>query len=171
VMRNVEYKAELRDPTMARGVCAKVGAAYIITLDQVDTYFRVPSGRLKKREAAGEPTEWIFYERPDTAGARTSGFTIYTEEAAMERYGQAPLPVSAVVKKRRELYMLDGVRIHLDRVEGLGWFFELEALVTPRQKEREARDAVTRLIEKFRPALGEPVSAGYSDLATEADEG
>ncbi|VAX40118.1 hypothetical protein MNBD_PLANCTO03-1518, partial [hydrothermal vent metagenome] len=52
-MHNVEYKAELRDMAMAKATCRAVGASHIITLEQTDTYFRVPSGRLKRRECPG----------------------------------------------------------------------------------------------------------------------
>ena len=53
-MQNVEYKCELRDPELVRGVCARTGATHVGTVRQLDTYFRIPDGRLKKRETEGE---------------------------------------------------------------------------------------------------------------------
>jgi len=171
-MRNVEYKAELRDPAAARATCRALGAAHLITLRQTDTYFRVPSGRLKRRETPGEPTEWIFYERPDRVDVTTSAFTIYTEAGARAQFGASDPPTRVVVRKRRELHMLDGVRIHLDEVESLGTFFELEALVTPRQDHPAARALIEMLVERFRSVLGEPIAVSYGDLlASEQDEG
>ncbi len=106
-MHNVEFKAELRDLPLARSVCKAIGATFILTLEQTDTYFRVAAGRLKKRECAGEPTEYIFYDRENRARPKLSHFTIYSEAQAVERFGAAPLPVWVVVRKVRELYMLD----------------------------------------------------------------
>jgi adenylate cyclase class IV len=163
-MHNVEYKAELRDMEVARAACRGVGASFIATLLQTDTYFRVPSGRLKRRECEGEPPEWIFYDRRDEARPRLSCFTIYTDQQALERFGAAPLPAIVVVRKRRELHLLDNVRIHLDTVEGLGQFIEFEALVSPGFPVAKCHASVDRLRAAFGPALGEPLSCGYADL-------
>jgi len=169
-MQNVEFKAELRDLELARSVCTAIGARYIQTLHQTDTYYRVEAGRLKKREAVGEQTEWIFYERPDDAAAKLSRFKIYSEEEAGEEFGGAGMAVWVVVKKRRELYMLGNVRIHLDDVEGLGRFIEFEALVTQEGAGgmaggiEECRRRVMELRRELGPALGEAVGVGYSDL-------
>lgn len=163
-MHNVELKLELRDLALARSICRTIGAAHIATLEQTDTYYNVPSGRLKKRECRGEPTEYVFYDRPDKARARLSHFSIYTEQQALERFGVSPLPVWVVVRKTRELYMLGGVRIHLDSVEGLGNFLEFEALVSPSQTVSKCHRAVKELRRQFAPVLGEVIATGYSDM-------
>jgi adenylate cyclase class IV len=163
-VHNVEYKAELRDPAIARAACRSVGASHIASLAQTDTYFRVPSGRLKRRECEGESAEWIFYDRRDEPRPRLSSFTIYTDEQARERFGVAPLPELIVVRKRRELYLLENVRIHLDDVEGLGGFLEFEALVSPGFPVARCHASVDRLRAAFGPALGEPLGVGYADL-------
>ncbi|MFT3685286.1 MAG: CYTH domain-containing protein [Phycisphaerales bacterium] len=62
-MTNIEFKAELRDPELARTLLRKIHATPIDTLEQTDTYFRLSDGRLKKRETKGAPTEYIFYNR------------------------------------------------------------------------------------------------------------
>jgi adenylate cyclase, class 2 len=167
VKRNVEFKAELRDPNLATSIALALGARHVGTLEQTDTYFRVPAGRLKKRETAGEPTEWIQYQRADVLGAKLSEFNVYGEEEAAERFGAAPMPVWVVVKKHRELFMLDHVRIHLDAVEHLGnflEFLEFEALVRPGRARKVCEAAVARLRQEFAPALGEPIASSYSDL-------
>lgn len=169
-MHNVEYKAELRDMAMARAACRAVGASHIITLEQTDTYFRVPSGRLKRRECVGEPTEWIFYDRKDEARPRLSCFTIYGDAQARERFGVAPLPELVVVRKTRDLYLLDNVRIHLDEVEDLGRFLEFEALVSPGFPVAKCHASVDRLRATFAPALGEPLSCSYADLLLQEQE-
>ncbi len=163
-MQNIEYKTELRNPEIAPSICEALGARFIIELEQTDTYFRVPHGRLKKREAPGEPTEFIQYERKDSTLPKLSHFTIYSEEMAIERFGTQPLPIWVIVKKKRKVYMLANVRIHIDQVEGLGSFLELEALVSREFNVVKCHEALNKLIKEFRPTLGEPIATGYADL-------
>lgn len=165
-MQNVEFKAELRDPALARTILgsAGFGATWIIQLKQTDTYYKVPAGRLKKRECPGEPTEYIFYDRADKAQARLSHFKIYSEDQAIARFGTSPLPIWVVVRKTRGLYMHGNVRIHLDDVEGLGWFIEFEALVSPQHTIEKCHEAVADLRARLAVAVGEPMASGYSDM-------
>lgn len=163
-MRNVEFKAELKDLPLARSVCIALGGQLGGILDQTDTYYRTREGRLKKRETVGEPTEWILYDREDLAQAKLSRFKIYSEAEAAEKFGRGPLAVRIVVRKVRELYILGNVRIHLDQVEGLGSFLEFEALVSPRQNEQECRRQVADLKRSFSTVIGETIAVGYADL-------
>ncbi len=170
-MHNVEYKCELRDPGLARAVCRAIRATWIAELAQVDTYFRVGSGRLKRRECEGEETEYIFYERPNRARPKLSHFTIYNQTQALERFGREPLPVWLIVRKTRELWMHGNTRIHLDKVEGLGSFLEFEALVSRDHNLAKCNEAIAELRQAFHPALGEPIDCSYSDLmAQQMDE-
>jgi adenylate cyclase class IV len=170
-MHNVEFKSELRDPAIAREICRALGAARIGTLDQTDTYYRVPGGKLKKRETVGEAPEVIFYERALRADAKLSHFTIYTLPQAEARFGRDPLPVWVVVRKRRELFMHDRTRVHLDAVDGLGTFFELESLVGTDHTIEDAHRDVAELRRAFAPVLGEPIDCGYADLLAADAEG
>ena len=88
-MQNVECKYELRDLSLARGLAKLSGASFIATLEQTDTYFKLTSGRLKKRETIGESTEWVFYDRTNMARPRISTFVIYTEDEAHARGHQS----------------------------------------------------------------------------------
>lgn len=170
VMHNVEFKAELRDLPLARSLCAALGATYIITMEQTDSYFRIPSGRLKKRECSGEPVEYIFYDRDNRTQPKLSHYTIYSEAQAVERFGTAPLPLWIVVKKTRELYMLGTTRIHLDSVEGLGNFIEFESLVSPSNTVAKCQRTQADLRTKLGPVLGEAISCSYSDLLAAQEE-
>lgn len=163
-MHNVEFKCELRDPDLARAIILRHGATFIGTLEQTDTYFRIPSGRLKKREQPGEPTEFIFYDRENRTRPKLSHFRIYSEAEALERFGTSPLPVWIVVRKRRDLYLLGNVRLHVDQVDGLGFFLELEALVSTSTNVARCHASIAELREMLRPALGEAIAVGYSDL-------
>ncbi len=163
-MQNVEFKCELRDPALARLIAAQIGARRVGVLRQIDTFYRVPDGRLKRRECEGEPTEFIFYHRLNRSRPKLSHFTIYTEEEARARFGTRELPVWLVVKKSRELWMYAGVRLHLDDVEGLGRFFEGEALVTPGQHVGRCHELIAEVRRAFAPALGELIATSYADL-------
>jgi adenylate cyclase class IV len=170
-MHNVEMKAELRDLDLAKTVCHGLKATFIATLEQTDTYYRIPAGRLKKRETTGEPTEYVFYERANRPQPKLSHFVIYTEEQARERFGSEPLPVWVTVKKKRELWMLGNTRIHLDSVEGLGNFLEFESLVCRDHNIARGHESISQLRERFGPALGGLIDCSYSDmLARELEE-
>lgn len=163
-MQNVEFKAELRDIALARAICKSLQATWVAHMEQKDTYYRVPTGRLKKRECVGEPVEYIHYERPNKALPKISQFTIYTESQARERFGREALPVWLVVKKKRELFVLGHTRIHLDEVEGLGTFIELEAVVSPHHNVARCHESIAKLRSALQPALGEVIDCSYSDL-------
>ena len=169
-MHNVEYKCELRDLPMAKAVLRAKGASFIGEMRQTDTYYRLPHGRLKRRDCEGEPVEYIFYDRPNRASPKISQFAIYTEHQAMERYGVTPLPVWVVVKKRRDLWMIGNSRIHLDQVDGLGNFLEFEALVSRDHNIAKCHEAIAELRRMLGPTLGEAIDCSYSDmLAREAE--
>ncbi len=167
-MQNVEFKAELRDPALARAALRAAGAQPVGTMTQTDTYYRVASGRLKRRETVvdGEPeaVEIIHYERHDRTQPKISRFTIYSEEEAAERFGTLPLPVWLSVHKVRELYMLDHVRVHLDEVQGLGRFIEFEGLVTAKNNVARCHEAIAELRRVLGPALGEAIAGSYADM-------
>src|SRR5687768_9332657 len=127
-MQNIEFKAELRNLEAARRQCKLIGAQCIGELLQTDTYFRMPDGRLKKREAPGEPIEWILYHRPDRVSPKMSNYTILNDDQARRRWGTHSLKPWLTVTKSRELWMLGDVRIHLDQIKDLGAFIEFEAV-------------------------------------------
>lgn len=163
-MQNIEFKAELRNLDAARQQCKLIGAQRIGEIHQTDTYFRMADGRLKKRQAQGEPTEWIYYHRPDRVSPKMSNYTILTDEQARRRWGTRSLKPWLTVVKTRELWMIEDVRIHLDQVEELGTFIEFEALVSRKFNVKMCHAAIAELREKFGPVIAEPLGVSYSDL-------
>jgi adenylate cyclase class IV len=136
--RNLETKARWADLGGLARQLDRAGARFGGRLTQTDTYFAVPEARLKLREYTREQpdgraisgAELIRYERPDDVGARLSDYvrTSIDDPPACrlelaERHG-----IRGVVRKRRDLWLLDSTRIHLDSVEGLGEFVELETV-------------------------------------------
>ena len=142
---NLEAKALDPDPEATRRACVELGASEAGLLRQRDTYFETRSGRLKLREDLGAATaELIAYERPTVDGIRVSRYRRVAVAAPAETLEllAAALGVSGVVEKERRLFLYRNVRIHLDEVEHLGTFVELEAVLASRVDRRE-RDART----------------------------
>jgi predicted adenylyl cyclase CyaB len=127
-MRNLEFKAALTDTKAAVVRARSLGAELWGDLRQTDTYFRVANGRLKLRETAGFQSELVYYERDEAGEERPSDFSLtpVPNAAALLDALSKALGVIAVVRKRRTLLLLDTTRIHLDNVDGLGNFLELE---------------------------------------------
>ena len=127
---NVEIKARCRDLEQARSRALRIAHQRVGLDRQVDTYFRVRSGRLKLRESSLSGGQLVPYLRGDCAGPRRSDYRVIPVEdpaGVKELLGEI-LGVHRVVEKEREIFLAGNVRIHLDRVAGLGCFVELEAV-------------------------------------------
>ena len=103
--RNIELKARCDHLSLAAARAAELGAHQVGEILQVDTYFRVPNGRLKLREIAGKSPELIWYEREDSIEFRASDYEVVPiAEAALTKSALArALGIRAEVRKRREL--------------------------------------------------------------------
>jgi predicted adenylyl cyclase CyaB len=128
---NVELKARCDDLERVRELCRQLGAEVQEPDRQTDTYFRVPHGRLKLRESLRTGPALIQYVRADLAAARESHYDICPVEdaEALKRILRNALGILAVVVKRREVLTIGDIRVHLDKVQGLGTFVELEGLL------------------------------------------
>jgi len=125
----VEVKARCQDHARIRDLLLARGAEFRGTDHQVDTYFNVTQGRLKLREGTIE-NALIFYEREDHAGPKRSDVILHRTEpdSSLKKILLLTLEVLVVVDKEREIYFIDNVKFHLDRVAGLGEFVEIEAI-------------------------------------------
>ena len=163
-VQSIEFKAELREVEVARRQCDVLGFKRIGALQQTDRYFKLPDGRLKQRTAPGEPTEWLFYHRPNRVSPKMSTFTILSDEQARRRWGAHSLRHWLTVEKRRELWMREAARVHIDEVTDLGNYIEFEVLVSPKHDVRECHRIIHELRERFGAVLGEPIAVAYCDL-------
>ena len=170
--RNVEIKARLADPGATRRLAAEAADGPPQVLEQTDTFFRVPAGRLKLRELRAGPAELIFYRRPDTHEPSESHFerVAVPDAAALRGVLASALGVAGTVAKRRLLYRVGRTRVHLDEVEGLGHFLELEVEMAP----GEPGEAGAREAGHLMRRLGIPESAlvaeAYVDLIRSQSE-
>jgi homotetrameric cytidine deaminase len=164
---NLELKARDPEPQQTEARCRALGACDEGVLEQRDTYFAGRHGRLKLREQDSSAAELIAYRRPDTREAQESAFIRagVADPAALREALGAALGETVVVVKRRRLWMWENVRIHLDDVQELGTFIELEAMVGPGlNTPEEAAEKVARLRSELAIADDALVAAGYADL-------
>jgi len=125
---NVEFKARVNN---YEAVKCKLDSLPIYCegdLKQVDTYYNVPKGRVKLREYDSY-NSLIYYNRENTAGVKQSDVLYYKHESdpALGAILELQFGIKVKVTKVRRKYVKDNVSIHLDSVEGLGCFVEVEA--------------------------------------------
>ena len=159
--RNIEIKARLADLTAARAVARGLGAVPCVVEKQVDTYYALEGGRrVKVRRINAGRRELIDYQRPEASGVRASDYTItpLAEDAA------PPGEPVVVVRKRREVLLIDNVRVHLDQVEGLGTFLELEAVVDAAHDDALCRAQVERIMDALGLREVDLIRASYAEL-------
>jgi homotetrameric cytidine deaminase len=170
--RNIEIKARDRDPARTLELALGLGAADHGVISQRDSYFEGARGRLKLREQEPGEDELIEYRRADEAGARASSYRRVPVAAAAELREalDAALGTLVVVAKRRRLLLQDNVRIHLDEVEGLGSFIELEAVAGPESDLDAEQAQVADLRERLEIGDDALVGESYSDLLLDSPE-
>lgn len=149
VLRNIELKAHCDDLTAAAAAVAALAPPPrdAGAVQQIDTYFFCPRGRLKLREIVGHRSEMIWYDRSDRAKSRASDYHLapVADPAALRVALAAGLGVRGTVAKHRRLLLWHNVRIHLDTVEQLGRFVEFEAVMTPAESEPLAHERLATL--------------------------
>ncbi len=170
-MKNVEIKARCFDPEKVEKILLENGADYKGLDHQTDTYFNVKTGRLKMRQGNIEKS-LIFYDRPNKKGPKQSTFNLYKSENLEELKPllESSLGVMVEVKKHRKIFFIDFVKFHIDEVEGLGSFVEIEAgdLEVDRTVDelRELCDYYIDLLDIKEENL---VNISYSDMLMIAD--
>ena len=125
---NIEIKARTGRVEEIRQFLQEQGAEFKGVDEQTDTYFNVSNGRLKLRQGKIE-NNLIFYNRPDQPGPKQSDFDLVKIEDGekFKELLEKAIGVKVVVKKKREIYYIKNVKFHLDTLEGLGNFVEIEA--------------------------------------------
>jgi homotetrameric cytidine deaminase len=169
-MRNVELKARDPDPARTLERALALGADDKGEIQQRDTYFSGARGRLKLREqeTGGSPLwdELIEYSRTDSTDARTSTYrrVPVADVEPLREALDAAYGTLGTVAKRRRLLIWEGVRIHLDEVEGLGSYIELEAVAEAGSDLSAEHDKVERLRADLGIEDDNLIATSYSDL-------
>jgi homotetrameric cytidine deaminase len=176
-MRNVELKARDPDPARTLERALALGADDKGEIKQRDTYFSGARGRLKLREqeTGGSPLwdELIEYSRTDSTDARTSTYrrVPVADVEPLREALDAAYGTLGTVAKRRRLLIWEGVRIHLDEVEGLGSYIELEAVADAGSDLSAEHDKVERLRAELGIEDDNLIATSYSDLLLTAADG
>ena len=164
--RNVEIKARVKDLDAVARRAVELADEGPIEIMQDDTFFLCPNGRLKLRTFSPTNGELIFYVRPDQAGPKESFYLISpTEtpdalrESLSRAYGQA-----GRVRKHRTLYLAGRTRIHLDRVENLGEFLELEVVLKAGESVDDGVAEAHDLMRKLGVSADQLIEGAYVDL-------
>ena len=164
--KNLEYKARYESLDRLRPNLETLKASYRETLHQKDTYFNNSKGMLKLRETDETDNGWlIYYERPNEQASRYSLYQLCNIAEPTELKGllAKALGIKTIVKKVRELWMYKNTRIHLDTVDDLGEFVELET-VFQGQAEVEAVTEHNHVKNTLDLSTAEPIAVSYSDL-------
>ena len=164
--RNVEIKARVRDAEALRQRVDTLADTPAEVIEQLDTFYITPRGRLKLRVLAPDRCELIQYTRADDSAAKTSAYEIVRSDdpAAFSRILESALPIRGVVTKRRHLYLIGQTRVHLDEVEGLGTFMELEVVLSKGQTSQYGAKIADDLMTKLGIQPDDLISGAYIDL-------
>ena len=132
-MKNIEIKVAVKSFKDIIASLKKIGACYKGKIKQIDTYYNNQKGRLKIREINKKEAELIFYQRPNRKGLKISDYQrtkldIKSLNSLKKNLNQT-LGESIIVKKTRDLWIYKNTRIHIDKVENLGNFVELETVI------------------------------------------
>ena len=164
--RNIEIKAHIPSVAAILERAAALADEGPIEIQQDDTFFECRSGRLKLRTFTGGEGELIFYRRSDEHGPKES-FYVRTPTAAPDSLRETLALAYGVVgrvRKNRTLFIAGRARIHLDVVENLGHFLELEVVL----REDESTDVGVREAHELMQRLGvtpsQLIDRAYVDL-------
>ena len=164
--RNIEIKARIASVESLLPRALAVAAGTPERLLQDDTFFPVPMGRLKLRQFEDGSAELIHYHRADRAQAKASDYVRVPvpDPAALREALTRALGHLGRVRKQRLLLLAGATRIHLDRVEGLGDFMELEVVLAEGQSDAEGQRIADTLMAELGLADAERIAGAYMDL-------
>ena len=164
--RNVEIKARVADRDALVRRAAAIATEGPVEIVQHDTFFRCDNGRLKLREFSDGRGELIFYRRADARGPKES-FYVRSPTSSPDSLRESltlAYGICGRVRKRRTLYLAGRTRIHVDRVEGLGDFVELEVVLAANESVDDGMREAYHLIAKLGIDVAALVEGAYVDL-------
>ncbi|MFP6669174.1 MAG: class IV adenylate cyclase [Pirellulales bacterium] len=164
---NVEIKARSVDFQRQKALAAEIADGPSELVVQRDTFFNAPHGRLKLREFADGNGQLIQYARPNQTTAKVSSYTLVTvpDPESMRLALAASLGIRGEVRKRRWLFLAGQTRIHLDEVEQLGHFIELEVVMRSNQPTAEGEAIAHEFVQRLGITPADLIETAYIDLA------
>ncbi|NCU05880.1 MAG: class IV adenylate cyclase [Chitinophagaceae bacterium] len=169
--KNIEIKARCADAAFIRAYLQEKQARFIGIDEQTDTYFNVSEGRLKLRQGPIE-NALIWYNRENKAGPKLSEVQLFPVPANSEILKQqlsSSIGIKVVVKKKRAIYFIGNVKFHIDEVEGLGSFVEIEAIDADGSLGLEKiNEQCHYFLQQFQLSEADLLTHSYSDLLLNA---
>ena len=163
---NIEIKARVDDFDVLSARAEALSDVPVKVIPQEDTFFNTEKGRLKLRMLAPDLGYLIYYERPDRVGPKRSEYHLAktNEPENLKTALALALGVRGVVRKTRYLYMVGQTRIHLDEVDGLGYFMELEVVMREGQSDAEGQAIAEDLMRRLGVREEALIEGAYMDL-------
>ena len=163
---NIEIKARVDDFESLKEQAEGLSDQPLKIIPQEDTFFNIEKGRLKLRVLAPDRGYLIYYERPDQDGPKRSDYHLAEthDPESLKTALALALGVRGIVKKTRYLYMVGQTRIHLDEVEGLGHFMELEVVMSADQSDAEGQAIAEDLMHRLGIREDALIEGAYMDL-------
>jgi predicted adenylyl cyclase CyaB len=163
---NIEMKARARDFEEIRLRAESLSDTPVEVIPQEDIFFNTEKGRLKLRVLAADRAQLIYYRRPDQEGPKRSEYRIYetADPENLKRVLELACGIRGLVKKTRYLYLAGQTRVHLDVVEGLGQFMELEVVMGPGQSDAQGQAIAEELMNRLGVERGDLLEGAYMDL-------
>lgn len=164
--RNVEIKARVEDLPALEARAAALADRDPMDIAQDDTFFHCATGRLKLRRFSASEGELIFYRRADASGPKESFYlrTPTSEPDALRETLAQAWGVAGRVIKQRKLFLAGRTRIHLDRVQGLGDYMELEVVLRDGESAEAGLQEAQTLMQRLHIAPAQLVAGAYVDL-------
>jgi predicted adenylyl cyclase CyaB len=163
---NIEIKAHVHDFGAIRQRAEQLSDTPAEVIPQVDTFFNTPRGRLKLRVLSENKGQLIYYARPDQGGPKRSDYhiSLTSDPENLQRVLELAYGIRGVVKKTRYLYLVGQTRVHLDHVEGLGQFMELEVVMREGQSDLEGQAIAQGLMAALGVEANDLLEGAYMDL-------
>lgn len=163
---NIEIKARSNNHEKIRGFLKSHNADFKGIDHQIDTYFQVNKGRLKLREGNIE-NYLIYYERENKEGPKQSDIILFKSNpgSSLKSILVNANGILTIVDKKREIYFIENVKFHIDTVEELGTFMEIEAIDEDGSIGKEKLlEQCNEYLKLFEISESDLISVSYSDL-------
>jgi len=163
---NIEIKARVNDVMILENIIRTITKAGPIILRQEDIFFNVSHGRLKLRIFSPDKGELIFYDRPNIIGPKQSAYckSETNDPQGLKDVLLKALGMKGIVRKIRKLYIHEQTRIHIDDVEGLGHFVELEVMQQENQSKEDGIVIAENIMRHLHIEKQDLVDVAYIDL-------
>ncbi|MBU3918089.1 class IV adenylate cyclase [bacterium] len=164
--RNIEIKASLDNVGFCLDKAKSLAGSDPEIIEQEDFFFKCDNGRLKLRFFSRQNGVLIFYQRKNDSGPKTSEYFLSetNEPEQLLQVLEKAYGLHGRVKKIRKLFLIGRTRVHIDQVESLGDFLELEVVLSENEDGETGKAEAYHLMEQFRIGNDKLIDCAYVDL-------